>query len=164
MSRDPLRLARDLAAAIGFVTAIVAFGKLLVSGWSSWSSVLPWLGWAYLALIFVGGAAGLIWPKRLDISRVTAGIALLVVAAVGSSAAVEGERTFLYLLGGLGAGLGLFAAATYYLALQRSKASSVKTCPDCAEDVKVAAKVCKHCGYRFAREEGTPAVGRTDAG
>jgi hypothetical protein len=25
-----------------------------------------------------------------------------------------------------------------------------KTCPDCAETVLVAARVCKHCGYRFA--------------
>jgi hypothetical protein len=24
-----------------------------------------------------------------------------------------------------------------------------KLCPDCAEEVKGAAKVCKHCGYRF---------------
>jgi hypothetical protein len=24
-----------------------------------------------------------------------------------------------------------------------------KTCPDCAEEVKVKAKVCKHCAYRF---------------
>jgi hypothetical protein len=27
----------------------------------------------------------------------------------------------------------------------------VKTCPDCAEEVQVAARVCKHCGYRFER-------------
>jgi hypothetical protein len=25
----------------------------------------------------------------------------------------------------------------------------LRTCPDCAEDVKLEAKVCKHCGYRF---------------
>ncbi len=25
-----------------------------------------------------------------------------------------------------------------------------KLCPDCAEEVKSAAHVCKHCGYRFA--------------
>ncbi len=27
--------------------------------------------------------------------------------------------------------------------------SSTKTCPDCAETVLAAARVCKHCGYRF---------------
>lgn len=30
-----------------------------------------------------------------------------------------------------------------------------KTCPDCAELVKAAARVCKHCGYRFS-EEASP--------
>ena len=29
-----------------------------------------------------------------------------------------------------------------------------KACPDCAETVKLAAKVCKHCGYRFETEVG----------
>ena len=28
-----------------------------------------------------------------------------------------------------------------------------KKCPDCAELVLVEARVCKHCGYRFAGEE-----------
>ena len=29
------------------------------------------------------------------------------------------------------------------------RARGVKVCPDCSEDVKAAAKVCKHCAYRF---------------
>ena len=29
------------------------------------------------------------------------------------------------------------------------RARGAKTCPDCAEEVKHQAKVCKHCGYRF---------------
>jgi hypothetical protein len=29
-----------------------------------------------------------------------------------------------------------------------------KTCPDCAETVKAAAKVCRFCGYRFEPEIG----------
>lgn len=31
-----------------------------------------------------------------------------------------------------------------------------KTCPDCAEKVQEAARVCKHCGYRFDGGRGTP--------
>jgi hypothetical protein len=31
-------------------------------------------------------------------------------------------------------------------------ASLTKPCPDCAESVAAAARVCKHCGYRFDRE------------
>ncbi len=29
------------------------------------------------------------------------------------------------------------------------RARGVKVCPDCSEDVRAAAKVCKHCAYRF---------------
>lgn len=29
------------------------------------------------------------------------------------------------------------------------RARGVKVCPDCSEEVKGAAKVCKHCAYRF---------------
>ncbi len=28
-----------------------------------------------------------------------------------------------------------------------------KKCPDCAEYIKLEARVCKHCGYRFSEEE-----------
>ncbi len=28
-------------------------------------------------------------------------------------------------------------------------AQATKTCPGCAEDIKAAGHVCKHCGYRF---------------
>jgi ribosomal protein L40E len=31
-----------------------------------------------------------------------------------------------------------------------------KTCPDCAERVLVAARRCRHCGYRFDRPEPEP--------
>jgi hypothetical protein len=33
---------------------------------------------------------------------------------------------------------------------------ATKTCPDCAETVLDAARVCKHCGYRFAEAVETP--------
>ena len=29
------------------------------------------------------------------------------------------------------------------------RARGVKVCPDCSEEVKASAKVCKHCAYRF---------------
>ena len=39
-----------------------------------------------------------------------------------------------------------------------------KTCPQCAEQVKMAAKICKHCGHTFSAEENAAAKqGSTEA-
>jgi hypothetical protein len=57
------------------------------------------------------------------------------------------------------AGIGglLLAAGGFQLLAARRRAPMVseadtdsKVCPECAETVKAAARVCKHCGYRFA--------------
>lgn len=34
--------------------------------------------------------------------------------------------------------------------------TAIKTCPECAETVLIAARVCKHCGYRFAGPDEDP--------
>jgi hypothetical protein len=36
---------------------------------------------------------------------------------------------------------------------------ATKHCPDCAEEVLAAARVCKHCRYRFDEREGVAKVG-----
>jgi uncharacterized protein UPF0547 len=68
---------------------------------------------------------------RLKAAGLVAGV---LVAAVG---AVVGVRLTRF---GLRAARFAFRAATFSLR---------KRCPDCAERIKVDARVCRHCGYRF---------------
>lgn len=148
-----MRLAREFAAVIGFVTAVVAFGKLLLSGWSSFGSVLLWLGWAYVVLLAVFGLVAMVWPGQTIKARLQAAAAVVFGTGLMWSAAAKGDRGALYVIGGVGLSVGIFAAAAYYLQVRERAAKSVKTCPDCAEQVKVAAKVCRYCRYRFPVEE-----------
>ncbi|MCV7255369.1 hypothetical protein H7J86_24705 [Mycobacterium hackensackense] len=47
--------------------------------------------------------------------------------------------------------LALFAIGIYNkVVTQKGAVPSVRACPDCAEIVQAAARVCKHCGYRFS--------------
>jgi Uncharacterised protein family UPF0547 len=48
------------------------------------------------------------------------------------------------------AAAGVAAAFIGSVMLLRSRQAKTKKCPDCAETVLADAKVCKHCGYRFA--------------
>lgn len=75
-------------------------------------------------------------------------LAVLVAGAILADV-IRGDRTYLYVLGGLGVALGLTAAIIYYVARQRTQAASLKPCSHCAEQVKVEAKVCRYCGFRF---------------
>ena len=36
--------------------------------------------------------------------------------------------------------------------------SLIKECPDCAEDVKLKAKVCRFCGYKWSQSDVDKAV------
>lgn len=42
---------------------------------------------------------------------------------------------------------------------QGTRGEPTKRCPDCAETVKFAAKVCRFCGYRFEPEAARPGAG-----
>ena len=39
---------------------------------------------------------------------------------------------------------------------QGARPEPTKRCPDCAETIKVAAKVCRFCGYRAEPDDGGP--------
>jgi Uncharacterised protein family UPF0547 len=83
------------------------------------------------------------------------GWAGVVVGGVLWWSVVPDSRLELGLLVAVIVGLPLIAAVLRGTNLGR-RARGSKLCPDCAEEVKVAANVCKHCGYRFvsAQREG----------
>jgi len=57
--------------------------------------------------------------------------------------------------------LGLIAAAGLPTksALHQTGSAMLKKCPDCAEDIRGEAFVCKYCGHKFTKEEAIAALG-----
>jgi hypothetical protein len=119
MTRDPLRLARDLAAFIGVVTAVVGFVKLVLDGWASILDVLPWAGVAYLVLIEAlvlwvlfqprhVFQAGMVWSTRIAAGLVAGAIPFTIISLLQSS-----DEHFLTVVGVLGLIAGLLIAVFY---------------------------------------------------
>jgi hypothetical protein len=149
MTWTPVRLAKDCAVAIGIVTAIVGFVKLLVSGWSAFPDLLYWAGIAYGVLALVMSLWCVVRPPEPSLRW----WALAAVVCWPFLVLVFAASPTRWPLQAVGV-LGLFWAATTgameYEDWRRYERQVPKICPDCAEEVKAEARVCKHCGYRFA--------------
>jgi chromate transport protein ChrA len=152
MTWDPLRFARELAALIGFVTAVVGAVRLAASGWSAVPDVLYWTSWAYVVLAIVVGVVALL-GRDVGLSRWQASRMLAIVVGLGALLAFNPDRFLVIVVGLVGVLTGFALAFIQYVEWRRSVAASHKTCPDCAEQVKAAAKVCRYCGYRFSAAE-----------
>lgn len=60
-----------------------------------------------------------------------------------------GHWSFL-VVGPVAFALGLMVAIVWVAVQVRNDRRARRSCPDCAETIRSAARVCRHCGYRFA--------------
>jgi hypothetical protein len=54
------------------------------------------------------------------------------------------------IIGGYGAAIGFIKSGSTHPSPQSELAGSMKACPECAESIKDAAKICRFCGHRFS--------------
>jgi hypothetical protein len=144
-----------IAAAIGIAGGIFAAYQPRAFGWGVATIVI---GAAVAAGVAIydgtgdrltvestakGAVARYLAPKPEQASAGTG----IYVAGVGAGLAAIGGLVMLVPVGGLQAG----RTATVRAATsdQAPRQAETKECPDCAETILVAARVCKHCGYRF---------------
>jgi hypothetical protein len=166
MTLDPLRVAKDLLAAIGIVTALFTFGSFMwqVGGadWSARARWLPWLGVVYgvvIALLAlyalinpdaIPGAFGLDVPGTFGLDvRILGGLVLILIPLLIISWPLSGSTFVVETVAFIGAMGTLAIAGQYYARFLQTRAAAVKLCPDCQEEVKAGALTCRYCGYRF---------------
>lgn len=147
----PLRLAGALVTFTAAITILVAAGTWLASdqGQPIAEFVLEWLGRVGLPFFAVLGAFLLLADGVSPVTTPTR-YRLTLAALSGyaiwqlSTADVPGYRS---------AGAAFLVAALLIAAIEgrRWHHRRHRACPDCAETVKAAAKVCRHCGHRFDR-------------
>jgi hypothetical protein len=151
----------DRLTQAGAIVAVVTFGLSYLTT----NGVVTALGVVGIAWFAVGGllfGQGLIRSWRDETASVlqfylllfclTLVLYILVSQCVGHPASGSHFHSFSWLqVNGL-AGIGLAALAGIALLQDRHQAN-FKRCPDCYEEIRRAARVCKFCGYRWAKPD-----------
>jgi ribosomal protein L32/Na+/melibiose symporter-like transporter len=161
---------KEIGALIGFVLSLVAFVRLAASGWSAFWEVLMWVGGAFLIAFALLCLFAVLKPntentpedRRLALGERAAAAGLgIAVSALALWRLSMGDKAVLRIAG---ASILFFTVLLIYQLFQerrqeqlRERAKSVKKCPDCAEEVKAEAHVCRYCGFRFSEDESSTA-------
>lgn len=164
--------------------ALLAFS--LLGGWVKWQSGLgDWtqdeglpsgsgprvaigLLLAILVLILVIRYRTSTPRARLYFAAAVVGVAAILVRGTFQGDGLVHARTVFFWAAWLGAILLVLSSLTAFVSVLRtagpdpdslrneSNSLSSKTCPDCAEMVRTAARVCRFCGYRFPEVAPSP--------
>jgi ribosomal protein L32 len=161
---------KEIGAVIGFVLSVVAFVRLAASGRSAFWEMLMWVGGVFLIAVVLLCLFAVLKPnredtpedQRLSLGERASAAALGICLSVFSLWTLStGDESVLRIAGASILG---FTALLIYLVAQerrqehlRERAKSVKKCPDCAEEVKAEAHVCRYCGFRFSEGESSAA-------
>ena len=132
---------------------------LIVSGVASFVLASVVLAWGiYVTVVLVGMDTDVWLVKSLAVLLLFSLVPVALLAVVFVVLAPGGRLVLLRLGGAAGV---IYAVGSGAIGLKSAMARRsferanprFKECPDCAEEVKLEAHVCRHCGYRFEVDE-----------